>query len=1115
MIAHKQDPAARWGWYTAAVARLFRLQRQEVERVSWMFVYSLLAVGAFILGRIVRDTLLLSLPRNQGLDALPWLIALSAVAVSAASYTLSRTTSERRRDQTIQIVNLALVGCLFVLCLGLLLLPSNVGFVIVQATYVYVEVMGALQVILFWTFASELFDPRAARRSFAIIGGGAVLANLLAFGIRPLLSVLPGPHHLLWVLCLMMLGCVWVVRRIGQQNLATLEETARKKKPSTRLPTPKQRQERGWLSHPHLAVLAMIVGVTFVASTLIDYQFKAIVAQTYRTPEQIGNYLGSFYGITGIFACVVQFGLANPILRRFGIRFSLLLLPLALLGGSVSLGLSLWPALLSVAFTKGSENVLRYTLYDVSQNLLYVPIVGPLRARAKGWIDGILKPAAIGLSAIGIALFGYLGISSHRLSWLVVGLICVWIVLIFRVHREYVATLVRSMQRSQLGLEGSALQLDSEASALALRSVLSQGTPQQILHAIELLPHIAEHSWSSELARLLKSPHTEVCIAALAVLPRLHDTEHDALIRPLLKHPDERVRAQAIGILCTLRKEDATYEVLSLLEDPALSVRQSAIIGLIRDGGLDGVLHAAEPFKRMLDSPDPTQRQCGAEIIAHLGVRTFYQPILRMLQDPVLSVRIKAIQAAGSLRSAHFTDTLFSMLHERYVSSHAARSLGLYGPDLIPQIQKKLADPTQTQISPLLFRILGAIPQPETLALLEQLLLKQCASQRPIVLRAISRLRQQQPNLLPNVALLRSCLRTALHDAYFWRLAQQTLHASFAQSTALHDALHERTHLAQQEIFLLLDLLFPHRQIALIHQKLLQADTRLRANALELLDNLLQSEPRTRRILLALLEGSQSIERIALESFQLKPLPLSALIPSFQEEPCLYAFLLWTLATDQDTPPTDLFLQARSSPAPLLRELAALLLSRTLPTHERDAHLAPLLQDTSSAVARYVNGLLSRTPQHEAPMLSTFEKILFLKEVDLFQRLSTEDLAQIAQIAEEIHVEKDEDVIVEGELGDALYILIEGSVSVFKEGTALTTLREKEPFGEMGVLDHAPRSATVRALEDLRLLKIEQQAFRDLMDDRMEIAHSVIQVLLNRLRKANQSSIQSPEKSTF
>ena len=93
-------------------------------------------------------------------------------------------------------------------------------------------------------------------------------------------------------------------------------------------------------------------------------------------------------------------------------------------------------------------------------------------------------------------------------------------------------------------------------------------------------------------------------------------------------------------------------------------------------------------------------------------------------------------------------------------------------------------------------------------------------------------------------------------------------------------------------------------------------------------------------------------------------------------------------------------------------------------------------------------------------MLSTIEKLLFLKEIELFQSLSHEDLAQVAQIAIEVEIEENETFIVEGDIGDALFLILEGRVSIHKGNQVLTTLGEKEPIGEMGILDSSPRSAS-------------------------------------------------------
>ncbi len=140
-------------------------------------------------------------------------------------------------------------------------------------------------------------------------------------------------------------------------------------------------------------------------------------------------------------------------------------------------------------------------------------------------------------------------------------------------------------------------------------------------------------------------------------------------------------------------------------------------------------------------------------------------------------------------------------------------------------------------------------------------------------------------------------------------------------------------------------------------------------------------------------------------------------------------------------------------------------------------------------------------------MLSTIEKLLFLKEIELFQSLSHEDLAQVAQIALEIEIEAGEVIIVEGDIGDALFLLLDGKVRVHKGDQTLTTLGEKEPIGEMGILDSAPRSASVTAMVDLRMLKIERDDFHELMADRLEIAQGIIKVLLTRLRRLSAKSV--------
>ena len=136
-------------------------------------------------------------------------------------------------------------------------------------------------------------------------------------------------------------------------------------------------------------------------------------------------------------------------------------------------------------------------------------------------------------------------------------------------------------------------------------------------------------------------------------------------------------------------------------------------------------------------------------------------------------------------------------------------------------------------------------------------------------------------------------------------------------------------------------------------------------------------------------------------------------------------------------------------------------------------------------------------------MITTVEKVLFLKSIDLFRALPSDELAQIAEIAEEQPLAAGDPVFGEGEPGDALYLIVDGRVKVHKGDKELVQLGVRDVFGEMAVLDSEPRSASVTVVEDAVLLKIGRDDFRDILTERPEIAMGVMKVLTRRLRETS------------
>lgn len=139
-------------------------------------------------------------------------------------------------------------------------------------------------------------------------------------------------------------------------------------------------------------------------------------------------------------------------------------------------------------------------------------------------------------------------------------------------------------------------------------------------------------------------------------------------------------------------------------------------------------------------------------------------------------------------------------------------------------------------------------------------------------------------------------------------------------------------------------------------------------------------------------------------------------------------------------------------------------------------------------------------------MHSTIEKVLFLKSIDLFAEIPGEVLGHVAQIAQVELRDAKEIIVREGDVGDYLYIVTDGVVSVRAGAQEVARLGERECFGEMSLLDSEPRSATIVAVTDVGLLRIGQEDFYELLSERVEIARGVIRVLTRRLRDSNKRS---------
>ena len=134
-------------------------------------------------------------------------------------------------------------------------------------------------------------------------------------------------------------------------------------------------------------------------------------------------------------------------------------------------------------------------------------------------------------------------------------------------------------------------------------------------------------------------------------------------------------------------------------------------------------------------------------------------------------------------------------------------------------------------------------------------------------------------------------------------------------------------------------------------------------------------------------------------------------------------------------------------------------------------------------------------------MLLTIEKVLILKSVPIFASVPEAELVDLATIVESEDFSEGEVIIREGDLGTSMYIVASGKVRLFTNNTELGTLGNRAVFGELAALDPESRAASIEALEDCTLMRLEGESLYELMSSNREVTRGIIRVLCDYTRK--------------
>jgi CRP/FNR family cyclic AMP-dependent transcriptional regulator len=134
------------------------------------------------------------------------------------------------------------------------------------------------------------------------------------------------------------------------------------------------------------------------------------------------------------------------------------------------------------------------------------------------------------------------------------------------------------------------------------------------------------------------------------------------------------------------------------------------------------------------------------------------------------------------------------------------------------------------------------------------------------------------------------------------------------------------------------------------------------------------------------------------------------------------------------------------------------------------------------------------------------KKILpLLKKTPIFANTSESSLKTMLKSAVERTVEAGKKLVEKGERGTGFYLILEGRAEVVSDGEKLAEFGPGNFFGELAVIDGAPRTADVVAVSDTKCIVVTQWAMRSIISTHPEIALSMLEELVQRLRATDAS----------
>lgn len=670
-------------------------------------------------------------------------------------------------------------------------------------------------------------------------------------------------------------------------------------------------------------------------------------------------------------------------------------------------------------------------------------------------------------------------------------------------------------------------------------------------------------------ARAATDARTRSAIIDVLVAADLRGDAVRQLYSDFLADPDGQVRQSAIAgseQLAGPMDKQFLSRMQEMVQDPDVDVCVRALSVLVRSGDFYQLTPAVQVLDQLLADEDPHRRAYGVRVLGQIGDERAIRRLVEYLTDPADKVRLEAALAVEALSQSKMSvpvarlvlDHMSPLLQDpiERVRQAALIVLGRMGTHESYQAMINALVDSSSQVAETAVDVLVQVGK-SIIPIVYPKLDSPDPQLRKMAAVILSRVNPREFGALVGSSITDNLLSIYRNYGLAEALAPYIGHTSIV---VLQSALREQNQQLVEEIFYLLTAIRDPDAVKIVKESLWSENARVRANATEALEAL--TTPQTASLIAPMFEPEPppaqllSLSKDAWDMEQPDVAQAIRQLVTDSDDPWLRTITTFALgeigaalssksldgsstAVQVAGPagrqkgrkarhprPADLLgrltdASADTSAQPNERvetpDLPTPSTQRLLTLQEIESMLKVSLVDpvadvriAARAANRMTAGLrVTDVVQEEETVLSTIERVIFLKEVPFFESMTIDQLKVLANVCEEELFEKDTRLFEQGDPGGTLYVVVNGRVAIEREGrrkgsfVRLATIEAHSYFGEMTLFDKGPRSAAAVAIQDTLALRLRREPLLVLVRRYPDLSMELINVLSQRLRASN------------